>query len=76
MRFFLHSQSLRYLGAQVEVNAAHDGLFVHPVSVVIHMIYMGLPVADRVIPFLFSPKNRILSIYVDVKVFFQTGQLE
>lgn len=31
-----------YLGAQVEVNAAHDGLFVHPVSVVIHMIYMGL----------------------------------
>ncbi|CAK8995291.1 Ankyrin-3 (ANK-3) (Ankyrin-G) [Durusdinium trenchii] len=31
-----------YLGAQVEVNAAHDGLFVHPVFVVIHMIYMGL----------------------------------
>ena len=32
----------RYLGAQVEINARYEGIFIHPVLLAMHVVYMGL----------------------------------
>jgi len=31
-----------YLGAQVEINARYEGIFIHPVLLAMHVVYMGL----------------------------------